>query len=828
MQKTNMRLRSALLVGAATAAAIGLTAGSFAASDDIETVVVTGSRIPHPNVDSPTAIVSISADILQSKGVISLGDTLRDLPSAGISGYTSTNTAFSTAGAGISTVELRNLGEDRTLVLVNGRRHVAGVSGSNAVDFNAIPTDLIDRVEVITGGASAIYGSDALAGVVNVITKQNFEGITANFQTGRTDHNDEVTYKVSATMGGNFAKDKGNAVISIAWSRNEGVKSKDRSDTKTDNIAACYVTGDTADCGKIYAPYYSSYSAYGRFTILSTGKNYTVSSGTGATGTVSSWSSSLYGFNRQEYRTIETPVDRLLFSGNGHYNFTDNLQMYVETTYAHTSSSTSIEPFGTSNDDINIDGISIDNPYMPETIRAAAIAAGDTYVGYARRLLELGPRQYEVNRDTYRLVTGFKGSIFTDYNWDVYFDWGHTADTQYGTGYINAANLREALNATTDSSGNIVCADSWAVAEGCVPINLFGSGSITKAAADYISGPQSRITNIDQKVLAGQLEGSIYSLPAGDIKGVVGFEWRVESSKDIPDVLTQSGQNASNKEPPTEGSFRVWEIFTETDVPILKDVPFAKELTVGGAWRWSQYNTQGITNAYTGRASWAPFDDLRFRGQYARAVRAPNINELFAPGGDDYSSVSDPCNGVTATSTGTVAMNCLADPYIAARVASAGSFTLTQEEIQGTAGTNYKGNKILTPEKSNSWSIGTVFNHDFADAGIFTLSIDYFNIDVKNVIDLVGRQDALDLCYSGTYGNSFCDMVVRQSSGAAYQLGAITEVNTGYANLGYLKTSGVDYSISHAFDLNNVSFLDNGKTVGLSDAGQMATRINWT
>ncbi len=889
------KISSALL---ASAAIMSLSSAALAA--DVETVTVTGTRIPHANVEAPTAVTTISSEVLQMSGTVNVSDMLRSVPSFGVSGISATNSNFQTAGAGISTLELRNLGETRTLVLVNGRRYVAGVAGSSAVDFNTVPTDLIDRVEVITGGASAIYGSDALAGVINVILKTDYEGMTADVQSGRTEYDDEITYKVHAMFGSNFANNKGNLVVSATWSRNEGAWANNRGLWRTDN---------TVSGGK------SSYSAYGRLavqadfdtSVLGTldpakpgdienavggGDIDVVGSGVGPNGTVSPYGSK-YGFDRQPYRAIETPVDRLVFSTNGHYNLTNSLQFYMETTFANTKSSANIEPYPHDSADLNNipasagggGGISIYNPYVPTSIRNSALTAqsnlyagrdaalalaaaatdpdladawsaeadtlnqlglSDDYITYRRRLTEFGPRHYDASRDLYRLVVGAKGTLFSDYNWDLYFNWGHTLDTQNGTGQINIPNLREAVSAHVATAadiatgaklgggsakvGDIICDNQYAQAEGCVPINLFGLNSVTPDALKYVMAPQSRIDNIDEQVIAGSIAGPVFKLPAGDVSGVVGFEYRREFASDVPDALSQSGQNAGNKEPETIGSYHVLEFFAETEVPILKDQFLAKDLSLGGAIRWSQYGTGSsttITNAYTGRLSWSPIDDLRFRAQYAKAVRSPDINEMFAPGGEDFASVDDPCNGVTAASTGTTAAHCLADPNVAARVAANGALDLTLAEVQGTGGTSGLGNKNLSPEKSDTYTLGAVFTHDFGSYGSFMLSVDYYDIDIQNVITRVDRQQALDLCYKGdSYPNAFCGMIVRKSTGGNFQKGAITEVNTGYFNQGYLKENGIDIAISHNFDLNEAGWLKGG--LGLDDLGQISTRLNWT
>lgn len=849
-----IRFRSALFFGASAAALLSLGTAAMA-QQQVETVTITGSRIPvSANVQAPTAVTTVSEEVMQMSGTVNVADILRGVPSFGVSGLTPTNSNFLTQGAGISTLELRNLGEDRTLVLVNGRRYVSGSAGNSYVDFNTIPTDMVERVEVITGGSSAIYGSDALAGVINVILKQDFEGITGNVQYGSSDHGDDLTYKTSATIGGNFGNNKGNAFLNIAWSRNEGVRSADRSNTATDSSVSSACDSDTAaHLQQCFVPTYgtySSYSAYGRFAIPSTGKAYTLSTGTGATGTVVPFSTATYGFNRQAYRNIEVPVDRLLVAGQAHYNFTDTFQIYTEATFASTEAKQQSEPFAfdsTTNlgKDANGDtlGISIDNPFVPAALRNAAIAAGDSKIDFRRRMVEIGPRNYTADRDLYRIVVGSKGTLLNDYHWDAYFDWGHTLDTQQGSGQVNVPNMREALNARAATAadvaagasiggapasvGDIICGNAYSWGEGCAPLNLFGLNSMSKAAVNYIQAPQSRIDNIDQQVIGASIAGPIpyVVLPAGKIQLVGGFEYRREFASDIPDALTQSGQNAGNKELPIRGSYHVLEFFTEFEAPILKDLPLVKELTVGGAWRWSQYNTQGVTNAYTGRVSWSPLEELRFRGQYAHAVRAPNITELYAPGGENFAPVTDPCNGITATTTGTIAANCRSIPAIAGRIAATGSFTLDLAEQQGTGGFTGKGNTGLRPEQADTWSLGAVWQHDFSQIGNLTFSADWYKIKVNRYITTVARQQALDQCYNGaSYPNSFCNLLVRDTSGPAFQQGELKQVNSGYVNEGWARTSGLDISMLYSTDLNDFVSLN---AIGVGDAGQLAWRTSW-
>ncbi|WP_078084685.1 TonB-dependent receptor plug domain-containing protein [Microbulbifer mangrovi] len=796
------------LLSAAVKGALGLTAAAIMVpsmsayaqeAEDaalVEEVVVTGSRIVRANLDSPTAITTVDSASIEYSGELNSAEILRSLPATGVSGLSSNNSNFLTSGGGINTVELRNLGEDRTLVLVNGRRYVSGVAGSSAVDWNTIPTELIERVEVITGGASAIYGSDALAGVINVILKDDFEGVSITSSHGETlEYGDDTTDRFNFTAGGNFDGGKGNAVVSMTYTDEGGVLARDRKNTAVDDLSSIYFGGSVTDST---APFYSSYSEYGRFGIPSTGDQYVFDNDLGE---VVDWDGDKYGFNRQHFRRYSVPTERFLISSNLNYDLSDNLEAFVETTFARTETQTEIEPYPLSFDDLYIDGVSIDNPYVPQELRDLAVAAGDEYIQFVRRTTELDQRGSFAERQTFRALVGLRGE-YNDWNWDTFLGQGQMQDSQRGTGQLNISNFRNALNAVEDANGNIVCADPAAVAEGCAPLNLFGKGAISQEAADYVSAPSVRDQRTKQTIAGINVNGSLVDLPAGPLSLATGWEYRDEYAADFPDALTRTGQNAGNKEEPTEGSYSVNEIYVEMEAPLLSDLPGVQSLSVGAAYRYSDYDTIGNTDAYTGRVSWVINDELRVRGQYARAVRAPNISELYSPGGENFASVSDPCNGVTATTSGVVADNCRSIPAVADRIAAEGVFELTQPEIQGTGGFTGKGNENLFTETSDSYTFGAIFEHDFGTFGNITTSLDWYSIEIEDLIDTVGRQTSVDFCYNSTsFPNNFCDFIVRDNSGPAFQKGEITEVNSGYINEGTLTTEGIDLQLGWSRDV---------------------------
>jgi len=804
-------------VSAAVACAIGITSFGMnnqafaqqAGDGELSQVVVTGSRIVRDaNVESPTAVTTIDATAIEESGLINVAQVLRTLPSFGVSGITSSNSNFQTANSGLNTLELRNLGEDRTLVLVNGRRYVSGLAGSSAVDFNTIPTELVERIEVITGGASAVYGSDALAGVINVILKKDFDGAAVSYQFGEADKGGDIESRYNLLLGGEFAEGRGNAVISATYSENKGTFARQRPNTEVDDLAGCYF-GDP--CTTSVTPFFSSFSESGRFFVPSTGQSFSVDD----SGQVQPWSSAAFGFNRQAFRRYTIPTDRYLLSTLVNYEITSGVSAYAEAMFAQTRTESELEPFPHSNSDLNIGGIPVDNPFVPTAIRDAVLAAGDDVVEYFRRMTEVGQRGSSATRNTYRFAFGLEGEMDNGWRWDSFMTFGRMDDAQQGGGQINVASMRNALD-VVDGDGDAstfdpVCRSSAARAEGCVPINIFGKGSISDAAARYVRAPTSRQQLTEQQVFGASIVGPIWSLSSGDISLALGAEYRTERAEDVPDVLTQGGLNAGNAEAPTFGEFDVREAFAEIEVPITESLSF------GGAFRYSDYSTVGETESYAGRLAWSPVESVRFRFQAARAVRAPNIAELYSPGGENFAPVADPCNNVTAASTGNVAVNCRSVASIAARIAATGSFTLTQTEIQGTGGFTGRGNLLLEPETADTISVGVVWDGDLGQYGNLTASVDYFDIKIEQAIDTVGRQAAVSFCYSAdpaNFPNQFCSLIVRDGSGAAFQLGEIREVNSGFINEGTSTTEGVDLAVSWIKDL--------------ADLGRVSVRANYT
>ena len=794
----------------------GVTLGMSAAfaqtaTPEIQRVTVTGSRISSPNAESPSPLqVLSSADIAQS-GATNLQELLLENPTMGTPAISRNNSNFSTASAGVATVDLRNLGIDRTLVLINGRRVVSGLPGSAAVDLNTIPTDFIERVELLTGGASATYGSDAVAGVVNIILKRNFNGLLADASVGGSEQGDDAKRKLSLTFGTTSADGASNIMGHFGYSRQGAVYSKDRDISAVDQYSEGALTGNAADLFKPRRPFYSGYAPQGYFYHDTGVYTYDAAGNPIPASTNGSATQAPTGYNRSEFRTIAVPTERYNFATSGNLALGENHSAFFEGNYASTSVTTKLEPFALSSQDIfpstaqvpaetMINGAAVRNPLVPQYLYDRITDTdGDGLRDYSftRRISEVGNRGSTAERDTFRIASGLKGTV-KDWNYEVYGVYGSTKEAQHSGGQVNVLNFRNALSAVPGADGTPMCADEIARLQGCAPINIFGFNTISPAALKYVSAPGSLETKTTQKILGGTITGEPFQLPAGALGVAAGYEWRKEFSSSTPDALTQAGLNAGNATPPTEGEFSVKEAFIEARVPLLKDAAFAKSLSFLGAVRVGDYSTVGNTTSWNGGFEWSPVADVKFRATRALSTRAPNINELYSPPSQDFPQVNDPCEGVTATSAGARDDACRAAPGVMANINANGAFTLNQSDIQGVSGYN-RGNPNLGEEEGRSTTVGVVVTpRSIPMLSKFTFTADYFKIDIEDAIVGTPRQYALDSCYGG--GNtSFCNFITRRPAAiGANSAGSLEFVDTAVSNSGGLGTEGLDVTVAWA------------------------------
>lgn len=817
-----------------------------------ELIIVTGSRIASRTIESVSPLQTVSVEAIQDSGATNIQEILLENPVFGSPGLSRTNSAFLTSGTGVASIDLRDLGSERTLVLINGRRVVSSLPGSSTIDLNSIPTQMLERVDVLTGGASSLYGSDAVAGVVNFIYKKDFEGLALDGRYGLTAQGDDQKYELSATFGGNFNEGRGNITAHIGYSNESGLLSSERSNTRVDDFSKFRLTNDPADFAVSIEPFQSSFPAQGRFT---TGGNSFTFDRDGQLKTGFSTNGpdidgdgfgdggpEADGFNRQQFRTIAVPVERYLFVARGHYDVNDDITAWFDGTYSKTKSSRQIEPFALGSDNIFpasgglvpietlVNGVLMVNPLVPDAIVAAATDGdGDGLrdFGFARRLNEFGPRRGKTSRDSFRFAIGLEGTVFDErFSWDVGYSYGTTSENQFSQGQVNVLNFRQALTAVTDVddlnenglTNDVICADANAREQGCVPINIFGAGNISEAAINYIDAGASFQTDISQRVFSGNLSGSLIELPAGPLEIGVGFEYRQETSAEEYDALSNAGLNAGNAIPDTSGSFNVTEGYAEVRLPILADQPFFHALTATGSGRIGDYSTVGRVYSYSASLVWAPVEDFRFRGSYARAVRAPNISEIFQGRSQTFpSGLSDPCLGIGLTGGGAIGDNCRDQPGVLANIAANGTFTLTQGDLQGISGFD-SGSRDLREEKSDSYTIGMVVNpRSIYGLENLLVEIDYWNISIDDAIIGRPRQFTLDQCH-GEGDSASCALITRRPfATATNSVGSIEYIDSPLGNSGGIDTAGLDIVVSYRFDLEDVGL-----------PGRLSTRVSYT
>jgi len=778
-----------------------------------QVIIVTGSRIQRSELEAATPVSVVDAGAIERSGQTNVSEVLRRQPifSTGVSAG---NTNFNTQGNGLNLLDLRGLGVDRTLVLLNGKRVVAGAGNTSAVDTNMIPTDLLQRVETITGGASAIYGSDAMAGVVNFVLKDRFEGFDFRAQEGLSSRADANKYRISGTAGFNFAGEAGNFWVNGVYDVDKGLLSAKRSFSSRDIFGL------------------SSFAPQGAFNLNGSIFDITDMSDVGGAiygndytfnaegGLKQGFVQNEDGFNRNGYRRLTVPVTRYLATAGLSYEFSEAATFYANAQYGRTKSSARLEPYPMAGGDPDVDGagsidvvggLAIDNAYIPGAM-AAEIAARNSdadpdndvsYIAFRRRLNDVFDRSNRNKRDFYRAVAGLKGKFGSDWSYDLSYVYGRTVDktTSETVATDRITNALDAVNL----NGDIVCRSAAARAEGCQPLNIFGANTADPRAIAYLRDGGALVsalrTKIQQHVVSGNVTGTLLKLPAGDVKVSAGAEYRRESSSDDWDDDTNIGNTLGNFLSDTRGHYNVKDIFGELDVPLIAEKPFAHYLGVKGAARYDDYSTVGGVFSWQAGAEWAPSRDIRFRSMYSSASRAPNIAELFSSQSETFPGTLtlDPCNGVTATSSGVYDAACRAIPGVSAQIAASsnGAFTYSPAQIQGINGFD-GGNPDLREETAKTWTVGAVLTPT-AIRGL-VLSVDWYRIKIKGAINSAPREDSVKDCLLDP-SSAACSVVFRLPSGYLTRVDAIN-VNTG----GFL-TSGIDVALNYQKELAGVGTL---------------------
>ncbi|HJS11299.1 TonB-dependent receptor domain-containing protein [Sphingopyxis sp.] len=831
-----------------------------------EAIVVTGSRIRRPNLESSVPITSISGDEFFQTGKTSVGDVLNELPALR-STFSQSNSSRFLGTAGLNLLDLRGLGTQRTLVLQNGRRHIAGDILSNAVspDVNTIPTDLIERVDIVTGGNSAIYGSDAIAGVVNFILKDDYQGVQLRAQGGGSKYGDAGSYYVSALAGTNFADDRGNVAVNFEYAHQEDFYAAGRPNLRNQQ-GFIQVDSDDADApnGSDGTPdrlFYNDirsglYTNGGSFLSYLGGDFYspylfqpdgTLIPQTGELVGLPPFGSYIGG-NGDNFRDgtqfgLSPRLDRYSANLIAHFEVSEAFVPFVEAKYVRTKSlGNASGPFffngGVTGSPREV--FFTDNPYLNEQAKGIIrdyYGIGpdeDTAFTFLKNAVDLSNREESATRETYRIVGGVRGTFNDDWGYEISANYGEFREKTRILGNVNLQRFLLAIDAVDQglvqngvANGNIVCRASidpaarialetaanpaYAAAQlandvaQCQPANFFGSGNISDAARNYMLQDSFARGKITQLVLSGSMSGDTsqwFELPGGPIGFAIGAEYRRETAKYDQDEATAAGMTFYNAIPTFDPpSFEVKELFGELRIPLLKETPFFEELTLTGAGRIADYKgATGTVYSYNAGVDWAPIGDIRFRANYSRAVRAPNLVDLYTPLGQNFAPPPvDPCAlDSIGEGSATREANCRADGV------PVGYNFQYQSSLPFLSG----GNPELREETSDSYTIGGVVQPRFLPG--LSLSVDYYKIVVNDVISAPSAQAIIDTCYDASdLDNQFCDLFERAGPGGGPRgeiEGQILENSLDVVPLNYakLKVRGIDFELGYRRSLGSI------------------------
>lgn len=834
-------------------------------------IVVTGTRIRSPNLVSSVPITSIGQEQFTQTGSVTIGDVLNELPALR-STFSSANSTRFIGTTGLSLLDLRGLGTARTLVVVNGRRHVGAQEGQPQVDTNTIPTDLIERVDIVTGGTTAVYGSDAIAGVVNFVLKDDYEGLGARASASITDEGDGASYFAAVVAGKNFADGRGNLAIAVEYARQDQIRINQRDETRLRRqlqIVDSDPAEETSDadpdriflrdirsanlsndgtfigiCPTAVAADLPSFADVERRRAINCGPgNQPNLFRFNTDGTIRAAATPIRDFrplsnNQQggdgatlrDYGQLRPQLDRYLVNVVGHFELSEALVPYTELKYARVDSVQESSPtfaqggsttaFGFANNSAGIP-IRFDNPFLSDQARTfiqSALPAGRTFFRVNRNNVDLGSRLERGKRETYRAVVGARGTFNDDWNYDVSANYGRVKNRVFSGNNRLQQRFELAVDAARAPDGRIVCRSQLpgvttaatasnpanaarlaADIAACVPLNVFGIGAPSQAARDYVNTTTRFTGKNEQLDFLGFVNGDLsqlFELPGGPIGFVVGGEYREEDASSSFGEIVSSGQTFLNAipdfDPPQKQ--KVKEAFAEVNVPIIRDAPLFEELTLNAAGRVSDYNNAvGTIYTYNVGGTYAPVQDIRFRATFSRAIRAPSLDDLYSATTQNFANVTDPCDiAFIGAGSANRAANC--------RAAGIPTDFINAETRAATLEIASGGNPDLREEKADSLVVGAVFQPRFLPG--FSLSVDYFDIDIDNVITSASAQDIVDNCYdAATLNNQFCGLVFRDPSTFFFQRPGVLQSSLNFARR---TTKGVDFDAAYRRNIGNL------------------------
>ncbi|MBP7339255.1 TonB-dependent receptor [Niveispirillum sp.] len=841
---TRVCARSRLLLGVALVSVL-VPLGSALAQDAVEEIVVTGSRIARPNDTSTSPVYSVGAaeiDALQQPEVEKIFRMLPvTVPGDG------QNTNNGTAGA--STVDLRGLGAQRNLVMMDGKR-VTPYNFNGLVDVSTIPTALIQRVDIVTGGASAVYGSDAMSGAINFIMKDDFEGVDANYDHSVTGKGDGTIHSADVTVGSNLADGRGNVVLGINYSKRAGVKLGARPlgrlgiETATGAGLADFLAGNAAASAPAGCGGPNSVAAGGSTTTVPTRLAIAGGPGLGQFREDGTLGANCSVFNFNPYNYYQTPLERFGGFASGTYEVNEHAEAYGRFSYSSTKNTQQVAPSGIFG---NTFFVPLANPFLSAQARGAILTAAnagrvagtvsttgalpnwrdvngngvvdqgdDLLLSVRRRTEELGARTTSYDNSSFQFLTGLRGDITDGWSYDLSVQHGESHRTNVSAGYTNVTNLANALNAVSTTA----CRGGQ---PGCVPINVFGGyGTITPEMAAYSSATAIDKQDYSQTIVSGSVSGPIEGLKsplaADSVAVSFGAEYRKEKGSRTPDECwktqpTSCLGGAGGNFQPISGGFEVKEFFGEALIPLVADQPGFESLDLEAAYRYSDYDPSGVNKTWKLGLNWTPIDAVRLRGSQQRAARAPNVGELASPQIAALQNANlDPCSvgNAAARTDATLRARCAATGMTAAQIGTVEDLVAGQVNV--IAGTDLA--HLPTPERADTTTLGFVLTPDLGVLKNSFISLDYYNIKIKNVIGAFAPQEILDGCY--VLGDaSQCAKIVRIGGTLTLPGSGLTALTT---NLNYLRAEGLELGVNFNVDLE-----DMGAT---ADWGTLAFQLN--
>ncbi|PKG59194.1 TonB-dependent receptor [Shewanella sp. GutDb-MelDb] len=777
--------------------------------DNLERIAVTGSRIIREGAIAPTPVTVITGEDLLSTGVTNIGEALNQLPALANT-YSLANSGRFIGTSGLNLLDLRNMGTSRTLVLVDGKRHVSSSAGTSSVDINTIPSVWIDRVEVITGGASAIYGADAVTGVVNFILKQDVEGLDVSATIGEAGDNPLSKERVALSYGTNFDEDRGNIAFAVEYSGQSDLKAFDREQTSVSFASLKNINRPVDPDGKFVDS--NNPSDPDRIFTPNAG-HYTISNA--GTFNLGGWKSfnpdgsirdvyrgtNIDGIrcadcdvtNLNEFVELQPEFKRYNINLKTNYDINDNMNVYFQAKYVNSKSTDVGQPafyFGDPANNVSIDNAFI-NPELVALMKANKDSDGNpaplSTINIRRFMTDLGKRVEDDTRETQRYVLGLKGIAFEDWDYDMYAVYGQTDLKRVNKNNLVKANYKNSLDSILEN-GVAVCRDEDARAAGCVPVDIFGNGRPSNEAINYINTVSTGTSVIKQTVFGGSISNSgLFELPAGYVGFSTGVEYRKEESEIFePDNAEGTFFNVLGED---KGEFDVSEVFAELNVPLLSDLPLIHQLDMELAVRFADYSTIGNATTWKAGLSWEVTDELRMRSTYSEAIRAPNISELFGAASQTFFNVDDSCR--------TKNLNELENPET--RIANCAALGVPSDfnsdydskTLEGLSG----GNEQLKAEESKSYTVGFVYQPDYVEG--LSITTDYWDIKIDNAISSVGSQDIIDRCVDSKsgVGNEYCALITRDPG--SYEITLIKQFSL---NIAALETAGIDFDIGYNFE----------------------------